>query len=340
MPDSSTVAIFFGAVAAGQLCTWLARAFARRRGIVNHPNPIIPQHKTAVAYLGGVGIFMGIVATLALIWLLERADVATAGEMPEVHWRLALPAGLFVAVGTADDLLTFSPKWKLAAQLAVAGLAVWLGLALDLTHNATIDAALSVFWLVALVNAFNLTDVCDGLLAGIACISLLAVALVSPGGADIALLCCGVTLGFLVFNFPPASIYLGDGGSHLLGFLCAAQLMVAAEGRPAWPFAAGAVLIVAVPLFELVFLCVVRMRKGLPWWRGSPDHFSLRLQQAGLSRPWTDAVSWSMAALLAGFGIAALRGGERLVWLLIAVAVALLAGAWRWLLRHEVQMKR
>jgi UDP-GlcNAc:undecaprenyl-phosphate GlcNAc-1-phosphate transferase len=336
MPDRSFLPVIVVALVAGVLLTWLARAFARWRGIVNHPNPIIPQHTESVAYLGGVAILFGIAAALAAVGLLERIGLMSSRNLPVIPWQVALPAVLFAAMGTADDLLSFSPKRKLALQLALSTLAVWLGAALPLTGNMFVDATVSILWFTVMVNAFNLTDVCDGLLAGIACVMLVATAFLVPEIAGIALVCCGVILGFLVFNLPPASIYLGDGGSHLLGFICAVLLMAGAQRHSPWPFAASALLIAAVPLFELVFLVVVRARKGLPWWRGSPDHFSLRLQKSGFSRFATDMIAWITGAVLAALGIAALRMPEVLRWLSLAAVMVVLAAAWKWLLRWEV----
>lgn len=334
MPEPALIAWLAGGFFAGLLCTFLARAFARWRGILNHPNPIIPQHKKAVAYLGGLGIVSGLVVTFAAAALAEPQEVSLLN-----HGRLemALPALLFAALGTADDLMTFSARQKLVCQLAIASLAAGLGLIWPLTGYTPIDAALSVFWLVSLVNAFNLTDVCDGLLAGIASVMFIAIAVLLPQQAGTALICCAVTLGFLVFNAPAASIYLGDGGSHLLGFACGALLITGAKGQPPWPYTASALLISAVPLFELVFLTAVRIHKGLPWWRGSPDHFSLRLQQAGFSRWRTDLLAWSAAAVVAGLGVALPAMTATWRWFGLAILGVMLVAVWRWLLRHEVR---
>ena len=337
MPDRALIPLWIGGFVAGLLFTFLARAFARWRGILNHPNPIIPQHKKAVAYLGGLGLLGGLVATFAAAALLRGDGAISLPPLPGSGWQLALPAVLFVAMGTADDLLTFAAKWKLLCQLAIATVAVALGATLPLTGNTAVDTALAVFWIVGMVNAFNLTDVCDGLLAGIASVMLVAIAFLVPEVAGTALVCCTVTLGFVVFNAPPASIYLGDGGSHLLGFICAALLMRGAQGQAPWPYAASALLVCAVPLFELIFLTVVRMRKRLPWWRGSPDHFSLRLQQAGFSRLRTDLLTWGAAAAIAGVGVALPRMAGTWRWLTLAVIALALAAVWRWLLIHEVR---
>jgi UDP-GlcNAc:undecaprenyl-phosphate GlcNAc-1-phosphate transferase len=130
-------------------------------------------------------------------------------------------------------------------------------------------------------------------------------------------------------------VFLGDAGSHLLGFWLGALTMAAVHGRPAGAGAAEVALWAGVPLFELVFLVVVRTRKGLRWWRGSPDHFSLRLQAAGLSRTATDAVACCFAVLLAGAAALMPHLPLPLRALLLAAAGLLLVAAGRVLLRWE-----
>src|SRR5207245_10489868 len=148
----------------------------------------------------------------------------------------------------------------------------------------------------------------------------------------------GASAGFLVFNCPPARIFLGDAGSHLLGFLLAACTMSSFPVAATWRHYAAVLLLVGVPLFELVFLTVTRIRKGLPWWRGSPDHFSLRLLAAGLSRLQADVVGWSLQLFLCFMAVELLRSGPliRDVCLLLAVVMTLCA-CWRFLLRWEVR---
>jgi UDP-GlcNAc:undecaprenyl-phosphate GlcNAc-1-phosphate transferase len=337
MPDRSTLIATAVAVVAGVVATFIARAFARRFGVLDHPNPIVPQHTRPVAYLGGAGILLGLGLTFVAAAILERYGVLAQRGLPGIPWLVAIPAILFTAVGTADDLLRFSARRKLALQLAASTVAVWLGASFPFTGQPLADAGLSIVWFALVVNAFNLTDVCDGLAAGLACIAFVAVAAVEPRLAPISLVFGGVVVGFLAFNRPPATIYLGDGGSHLLGFLVGVTVLAAGAQRARWPFLASAILLIIVPVFELVFLVVVRARKGLPWWRGSPDHFSLRLQQAGLSRGATDMVAWGVAAVAAVIAVwlpRIPRPGQAGV---LAAVVLALGFAWRALLRWEVR---
>ncbi len=327
----STFGIASGtALAAGLLGTLGVRTLALRLSIVNKPNPLIPQHTRPVAYLGGVGVAIGVAAGVAAMWLMHAATPGLA---------ILLGAALFLVLGVADDLLAFKPAPKFALQAVVAALAVALGVKADLTGVAVLDAAISWFWITTLVNAFNFTDVCDGLLGSLSAVMFVALAFLAPGDAGLSLVVSASCMGFLVFNRPPASIFLGDAGSHLLGFLAAAITLSSvgqAATSPSLALAA-ALLAVAVPLFELFFLTAVRIRKGLPWWKGSPDHFSLRLQAAGVSRTSTDRIACAFAAAWACAGIFLLDASPaNTVVALGGVAISIVIAS-AYLLRHEVK---
>jgi UDP-GlcNAc:undecaprenyl-phosphate GlcNAc-1-phosphate transferase len=317
------------AALAAWLCTGAARALAPRLGMVAAPNPIVPQHTRPVATLGGAGVAGGLAAALGA--------AALAGALRPVE---GLPAaallgggGAFLAVGLADDARPLAPLAKLAAQGAAAALAVGLGLRLFPAAPAAADGLLTAAWLLLLVNALNVTDVCDGLAAGIAAVTLAVVAAFVPELRSLAAAGAGACAGFLRFNLPPATVYLGDAGSHLLGFVLAVVVAHGARGPSAATTAASMLLLTGVVLFEVALLVGARRRRGLPWWRGSPDHFALRLQAAGWSRARTDAAAWSAALALgvAAFALPRLAPAGRFA--VLALAAALAAAAMRALLR-------
>ena len=329
------------ALAGGLIGTLFIRTLALKLNIVNKPNPLIPQHTRPIAYLGGLGVALGLTSGLIALYLM---DVALPGL------AILLPASLFLIVGIADDLLAFKPLPKFALQAIVAAVAVALGTKATITGLAALDAALSWFWITTLVNAFNFTDVCDGLLGSISAVSFIALALLDPPSAPLALTASAACLGFLFFNRPPATIFLGDAGSHLLGFLAAAITLafVARGGSSSGGVAASAatspllliasaILVVAVPLFELSFLTIVRMKKGLPWWKGSPDHFSLRLQAAGFTRTQTDLLAATFAAAWAAAGLALVNASPIIITLVALATLTSIALASTYLLRHEVK---
>ena len=332
----ASLALLGSSVLCGAVGTWMARAVARRTGVVDRPNPIVPQHVRPVAHLGGMGVAAGIALVAAGLKAVVNLGWVEADEPPATSGLIA-PAVLFLLLGLYDDLRPLSTGRKFVLQACIAALATSLGVVCPLSGYMLIDCPLSLVWILILVNATNLTDVCDGLVAGLAAISLIIAAQMNSPVTNLALLSAGVCVGFLVFNRPPASVFLGDSGSHLLGYLIAAFTLYGAAPAHLWPFLGKIVLATAVLLFELVFLIVVRTQRGIPPWRGSPDHFSLRLQAGGLSRWTTDLVAWSVAALC---GVAALgldrfsAGGQAAILVCVAVFFAL---AWRSLLPLEVR---
>lgn len=286
----------------GCAAAFAVRGMALRAGLVSHPNPIVRQHQRPVAHLGGVALLVGAAAGLA----------AGPGKVspPAFGWG----ALLFLALGVADDLYAFRPSRKLLLQLLMAAAAVLGGVCGHFTGSTPVDVLLSVAVLVLFVNAVNVTDVCDGLVAGLAVIALSGWGIVDPAQRAVAWSFAGASAGVLFLNRPPASLFLGDGGSHLVGFALGALSLLPATGAasglagsPGTRLAAG-LLLGGVFLFETGWLTVVRFHAGIAPWQGSPDHFSLRLQARGWSRGMTDAVSWGAASVLAVAGVALAKG--------------------------------
>ncbi|HET6349988.1 MAG TPA: MraY family glycosyltransferase [Candidatus Krumholzibacteria bacterium] len=319
------------AFCAGTVITWAVRNLSRRAGMLAHPGEIVPQHRVPVAHTGGIAIAL----TVLLVTLVAQFLGANRGGslIPAHTW---IPALLFLGVGVTDDLRPLSAVPKLILQTAVAIIAVTLELRWHLTGNRLLDSGITIAWLVLLVNAFNVTDVCDGLVAGMVVI-MLTFAGARTTESWLSLTTVGATLGFLVFNRPPASIFLGDGGSHLLGFVVAASLLTVAPSTVAapWKYAASAAVATGVVLLEVALLVYSRAKAGIPWWRGSAHHFSLRLQARGLSRLATDAMAWMAATVLCVVAwYLPLVSNVVAVAATLAVALAL-AAAGRLLLRWE-----
>lgn len=318
-----------GAAAISTLLTWFARGIARKTGFVAKPNPLVPSHTEAVAYMGGTGI-----AATALVGL--GVAIAFGTSFPLAWWIGGLG---FLLVGLWDDLRAPGPRNKLIVQalvsvLTAASYGAWLPPAYGWA-----EIPLATLVLLTAVNAVNLTDVSDGLVGGLSIIVLLALAALLPS-SPIPWVLAGSTVGFLVWNRAPASIYLGDAGSHLLGAALALLSLDAFAASPGLRSAGAVVAIEGVFLFELAFLTVIRARKGLPFWRGSPDHFALRLQAGGFSRMATALMGWTGGALMAAIGLAfawAPWGGVVAALAVWVVAIVLVVPV---LLRWEVKPKR
>lgn len=314
--------IGLAAAALGGLAgTLLAGRVARWLGMMAAPNPIVPQHREPVAYLGGVGVACGIGAGLAFA--------------PRPHGSLLAGCALMLLLGVIDDILGLAPLAKLAGQVVAGTVALSLGLEAPFTGVQPLDAALTLLVVLLGVNAVNLTDVCDGLVGGLAAVAALALS-VLPGTTALSRLAAAACLGFLFFNLPPARVYLGDAGTHLLGFLLAAEGLNAWSSRPEPRTAVGVVVILGVFLFELLFVVAVRIHKGLPFWRGSPDHFSLRMQAGPFTRWQTVAIAWLASSACAVTGVMLARASAPWAATGTAALVGLAMICARTLLRWEV----
>jgi UDP-GlcNAc:undecaprenyl-phosphate GlcNAc-1-phosphate transferase len=327
---------FAVAFVCGAAATWLSIAFARRHGFVSRPNPIVPQHTSAVAHLGGIGILLGAAAAFALFGSLETAGIQPSAASIRLPMPYAVGAVIFLSIGVVDDIVRLKAATKFLLQLLGTVLCLQVGLIGSFTGVHAADAVLSALLVLTLVNAVNFTDVCDGLVGGLAVVMLPFLAFGDAGIFPLALVFAGACAGFLVFNLPPAKTFLGDSGSHLLGFVMAAEVLSGSMRHSPWPYVPAALLSLGVPLAELIFITAVRVRKGLPWWQGSPDHFSLRLQARGLSRLQTDLAAWATAAACCGAARVLPSMSHAGQFFVLLSALILFAAAWRALLRWEV----
>jgi len=307
---------FLLAFALSALLGALIRPLARRLGFLDRPDPGRKQGRPAVPYGGGPAALLAFAAGVAvLVWIClakrtgapQWLEVAfTDLELPEggALARLGCVAagGLVVfAVGMIDDLRGLRPLAKLIAQVLAALILVFGGVRVTAhIHSAPVSALLTVLWVVGITNAFNLLDNMDGLSAGIAAIAAFIFAMVtaSTGSPFLSLtlaLLAGAAAGFLVHNFCPARLYLGDAGSYWLGFTLSALTVEATFYRagaggggggaaaPAMLAVVVPLLIMAVPMFDTATVLWIRLREGRRLWVGDRSHLSHRLVELGLS---------------------------------------------------------
>jgi UDP-GlcNAc:undecaprenyl-phosphate GlcNAc-1-phosphate transferase len=274
-------------LAAALALTPIAGRAAHRLGVMDHPGDA--SHKThddAVPYLGGLALGAGMLVVAVGLIVVGAITSGTNAEL----FNLLAGAALMAMVGLLDDLRGLSPVVRLAYE-AFAALALWqVGIGAGVFDTGWADLALTVLWVVAVTNAVNFIDNMDGLAAGVTAMSALGIFAISAANGDLlvsslALALAGASLGFLRSNFPPARIYLGDGGSLMLGFLLAALILkLDLPVGPAAPRILATVLLAAVPLFDLSVVVVDRAIGRRPMWRGGRDHTSHRLVARGLSR--------------------------------------------------------
>ena len=304
---------------------------APRLGFVDKPGHR-KIHKAPTPLGGGVAIFLAFVLPLlgvvAAVWVVDPAvprlglspqawAAYVGGARQQTPMALALVAGAAVlhAMGLVDDRRALGPYLKLFVQLAVTIAVVlpfkplWSLTALDdrLAAHGVLAVTVSVLWVTAITNAFNFLDNMDGLSAGTAAVcttSFLITALSIRQwfvAAALALL-LGALVGFLCFNFPPASIFMGDSGSLVVGFLLGVLTIRTTYLPPGADFGAGwyavfaPVIVLAVPLYDLTVVSAIRLRNGKSPFVGDTNHFSHRLVRRGMSRRTAVLCIWLLTA--------------------------------------------
>ncbi len=350
--------------------TWLVRRVSLRLNALDSPGVEgqVKALRRAVPNTGGIAIFWSF--TLPILAALVAAEV-----VPDTRWAALSPAlaqhlpglramipyalvmlacaGLLHALGLIDDRRPLGPMLKLAVMLSVAALAV---IGTDTRVLTLLDAyaggswlsiAVTIVWLVVVINAMNFIDNMDGLSAGVGVIAAGCFMIVGLMQGQWFLASCfalliGALLGFLRYNAPPARIFMGDGGSTVLGFLLAylsvRLTFVPAESwtfRTPWPTESGVqsgplhaaltpVLILAVPLYDFASVTIIRLSQGRSPFVGDLQHFSHRLVDRGLTRPQAVLVIWGAAAItgIGGLSLSSLAPWQ--AWLVVVQTLLML----------------
>ncbi|WP_145422377.1 MraY family glycosyltransferase [Planctomycetes bacterium K23_9] len=300
------------------LSLYPVRRFAVKLGLMDLPGGH-SSHTQVTPLGGGIGIWLGIVGTFAAgtfaVALARGSDSIQAKLPPGVvpylegvwirageFWCLLACATVLFVLGICDDRRGVNVAIRLGVEFAVSAFVVY-GLGFGLTAFIGVPwltNLLSVVWIVAVINSFNMLDNMDALSGGIAAIiagSMAAVMLSTPDPgtarpqlfvAALLLVVCGSLLGFLWHNRPPAKIFMGDGGSYLVGFLVAVAMLMATfagGGDQPRPHAVLAPLCaMAVPMYDMATVLWIRIREGRSLVKGDHSHFSHRLVGLGLSR--------------------------------------------------------
>lgn len=302
----SYFAIGLFAFAVSLVLTPLMRKVAFRFGILDAPSSSIKTHKISTPYLGGVAIFLGIVAAASLVYYL-RPDIF------DVHSIIYLSCILVVFVcGLIDDIRPMKPVTRLVIHFAVAATAVSQGYHTYGVFPVFINYILSAIWIAGVINAMNIIDIMDGLASGVAlavCASMVGAIYFMNLDAGfsfpmvMAVITAGACLGFLPHNFEKASIFMGDAGSTTLGFLIGTLSLK----LPTVPGSAGELflplLFVGVPVFDVALVSVLRIKKGMSPLKGSKDHFALRLRRIGVPVKQIVVYSWMASLLLAAAAV-------------------------------------
>jgi len=307
---------FLASIFLSMVGTWCVRNLANARGWIHEPKLDRHMHTMPVPRLGGVAIYISVmsVAILGRVvpGLLGRATPLRAKGMI----GLLGPALIIFLLGLYDDVYSLKAPWKMAVE-TVAAVGLYAGgygiHNLGLLHGGQTLGweyclPLTVLWVLLITNAFNLIDGLDGLAAGSAVFSVMVVfvmSLIVPNGfvAFLSIALAGATLGFLRFNFHPATIFLGDSGSLFIGFMLAALALAGSQKAPTIVAIAIPIVSLGFPIMDVVLAVARRFVARKPLFDGDKSHIHHKLVGRGLSQ--RDAVL-TLYAVTAGFGFMSL----------------------------------
>jgi UDP-GlcNAc:undecaprenyl-phosphate GlcNAc-1-phosphate transferase len=280
---------------------------------IDVPDSRRKTHEKPVSRLGGAAIFVALLFGLAIA-------LQTRGIEWIRWWPLLICNGLVFAIGFLDDLKPLGARTKLIGQIGAATILFALGVSIDILSNpfgsgsislGWLSLPLTVFWLVSIPNIVNLIDGMDGLATGFGMFISLTLAMVGhlsgqPDVVYVSLIMAGALGGFLVFNFPPAKIFLGDGGAYLIGFFIASVALLTSNKGSI--LAALLVMMVAlgVPILDTLFAILRRAVRGVPIFKADAEHIHHRLIVLGYTKGQALMMMYAVCVVLSLVGISIL----------------------------------
>ena len=303
--------LFIAALVVSSVVTHYVRNTAMRRGwTCAHPRRR-DVHASPIPRLGGVAICLSFVLVIVGYTLFVRLRGHSTGFGIYTTFAILAPASLMFILGLIDDLRPVSPKVKFGVQV-VAGLLLFYGgiriyffpiVAGYRELNGVISLVLTVFWVLLISNAFNLIDGLDGLSAGSALFSTLVVFVASlftaiPIVSVMTVVLAGAILGFLRFNFNPATIFLGDCGSLFLGFMLSAVSLAGAQKSATVVAVAIPIVSFGLPLLDTLLAVVRRFLSGQPLFSADREHIHHKLLKRGLTHRQTVILLYGVCAVL------------------------------------------
>lgn len=343
--------VFDVSFALALVLTPLFRRLSHQWGWVDQPDLERKIHSGAMPLLGGLAVFCAFAGNLLLNYLVvlplagklhvtafDLSDLQVHIEGALSVWNklavLLVGGAWMVALGLYDDKHDLKAAWKLAGQVVIALAVALAGMRVTIfIENEWVNVAVTVLWIVAITNALNFLDNMDGLCAGVGavCAGLFAFIAGVQGQYFVCLLAlafAGALVGFLPYNFKPATIFLGDAGSHFVGYMLAVLPVLTTfyrEGVPTHLPVLIPLLVLAVPLFDMAMVMGLRVRRRQPVYVGDANHLSHRLVKLGLPQSWAVTLIY-LITLTLGLGATVLLWSEMTAALVVIVqAIGILA---------------
>ena len=303
------------------------RKLALKVGAVDAPNMARKVQVEPVPYLGGVAIVIGVFVATYSTLIIKDKEIALASTV-------LIPALLMAAMGLADDLLGLKPWPRLIAQSAVgvivAGFLIYTDTIGTPSQIFIIDATVTTLWIVGVCNSINFFDNLDGGAAGtVVVISFFTFLIAYDRGqlmiSALSIVTAGATAGFLIWNRPPAKIYMGDAGALFLGIIVAVlTIRLNPDIDPNWKSLAIPLFLMAIPLLDTTVAVTSRLARGISPFTGGRDHLSHRLMRKGLHRRTAAISLWVLAGIYGTIAFAIYKGQS-------TALIALAAFTWAYL---------
>ncbi|GAA0728223.1 MraY family glycosyltransferase [Clostridium malenominatum] len=337
MKNLFTVAIF--STILSFLFTPLVKKLAYKLNVIDIPKDKRRIHKKPTPLLGGLAIYMSFIISVLL----------KVGPLTRAQKGIIIGATIILIGGFLDDKYEIKPLVKLLFQLSSAGILIVYGVKISLITNpfpgvaqwldlGYLSIPLTILWVVGVTNSINLIDGLDGLAAGVALISCFTLFIITLftiktrfEAAYLTIALCGAILGFLPYNFNPASIFMGDTGAQLLGFLLAS---ISIEGaiKSAAAFAISVpILALGLPIYDTLFAMIRRKINGKPIMEADKGHLHHRLLDMGLTQRQAVIIMYLISAILGSFAILAMQVSSQSSYFLLAIVMSMLVIiAWKY----------
>lgn len=301
----------------GLIFLFFTKKIAIKFNILDRPNTAVKTHIKSTPYLGGLGVILTFYFGILI--------------MHDIHFEtkhyieLTAIFALFI-LGLFDDIFNLSVLRRLFVELTIAIVLISVGDILIVTNNFYFDSIFTLIGIIFMINAMNILDILDGLSSGITIIILLNFILILLNYNNTTYITLSIIyivslLSFLVYNFNPASIFMGDSGSTVIGLFLAIVFINTYNESKELTHNLASIIALSIPIFELIYVSILRVKKGKNPMHGSKDHFALRIKTMGYTVKETVILSYmlTLLTLMVSYITFALNDSKALVIFLVVV---------------------